>query len=131
MTRRNLTAAVAAVAVLALAGCGPGKLSEVKSFDMESGNVKAFDTPAQKVAQTVKVEVSSDNPVDVYALPGVSVDDAVNMLPEEAKKKAAGSKEKVTSGSFTVPVPAGQGLAVWVGVSDNGTRAKGTVKLTN
>jgi len=131
MTRRNLIVTAVAFAVLTAAGCGPGKLNSVRTFDMESGNVKAFDMAPQSSAQTVKIEITSDKPVDVYALLGVSVDDAVNMLPEKAKEKAAASKTKVTSDSFTVSVPAGQGMAVWVGVSDVGTRAAGSVKLTN
>jgi hypothetical protein len=131
MTRRNLIAAAVAFVALSAAGCLPGKLNEVKTFDMESGNVQAFDSPAQKAAQTVKVEVTSDKPVDVYALLNTTAGEAVNLLPDQAKAKAAASKTKVTGDSFTVSVPAGQGLVVWVGVSDFGTRAKGTVKLTN
>lgn len=131
MTRRNLIVAAVAVFVLSAVGCFPNRLNEVKTFNMESGNVQAFDSPPQKAAQTVKVEITSDKPVDVYALLNTSAGEAVNLLPDEAKAKAAASKTKVTSDSFTVQVPAGQGLVVWVGVSDHGTRANGTVKLTN
>lgn len=131
MTRRNLIVAAVAFAVLTAAGCGPGKLNTVKTFNMESGNSVAFDTPPQSSAQTVKVEITSDKAVDVYALLGTSADQAVDLTADKAKAKATASKTKVTSDSFTVSVPAGQSLAVWVGVSDTGTRATGTVKLTN
>jgi hypothetical protein len=121
MTRRQVTA-VAAFAVLATAGCGPARMNSERTFDFPSGENVVFGFPPQSAAQTVKVEFTSDKAVDVFALVNVPLDDVNNMTAEQAKKKAAGSKTRV---------PAGQEFVVWIGVSDNGTRAKGTVKLTN
>jgi hypothetical protein len=130
MTRRHVTAAVA-VAVLAVGGCGPARMNSERAFDFASGENVVFGFPPQSAAQTVKVDITSDKAVDVFALLNVPLDDANGFTVDKAKAKAAGSKTKVTADSFTVQVPAGQELVVWVGVSDFGTRAKGTVKLTN
>jgi hypothetical protein len=132
MTRRNLFAAVAAVGVLAAVGCGPNKLNEVKQFDLGTEKAaQAFESPAQGAAQTVKVEVTSDNAVDVYVLLGVSSQAAIDMQEKDLKAKAAASKAGTKSETLTVQVPAGQAVAVWVGRSGVTQKASGTVKMTN
>jgi hypothetical protein len=130
MTRRQVTAVVA-LAVLAAAGCGPARMNSERTFDFASGENVVFGFPPQSAAQTVKVEVTSDKPVDVFALLNVPLDEANGLTVDKAKAKAAGSKTKVTADSFTVQVPASQEVVIWIGASDFGTRAKGTVKLTN
>ena len=132
MTRRNLFAAVVAVGVLTAVGCGPNKLNELKQFSLSMEKpAQAFDTPAQGAAQTVKVEVSSDNTVDVYVLLGVTAQAASDMEEKDLKAKAAASKVGTKSETLSVQVPAGQAVTVWVGRSGVTQKANGTVKLTN
>jgi hypothetical protein len=132
MTRRNLFAAVVAVGVLAAVGCGPNKLNEVKQFNLGTDTAaQTFSAPAQGAAQTVKVEVTSDNTVDVYVLLGVTAQAASDMEEKDLKAKAAASKTGTKSETLSVQVPAGQGVAVWVGRSGVTQKASGTVKMTN
>lgn len=131
MTRRNLFAAMAAVGVLVVAGCGPNKLNEVKQFNLGGENsAQTFSAPAQGAAQTVKVEVTSDNTVDVYVLLNAS-GDVANMEEKDLKAKAAASKMATKSETLTVQVPASQTVTVWVGRSGVTQKASGTVKMTN
>ncbi len=132
MTRRNLFAAVVAVGVLALVGCGPVKFTEVKQFDLGTDKAaQAFSVPAVGAAQAVKVEVTSDNTVDVYVLLGVSAEAASDMQEKELKAKATASKTGTKSETLSVQVPAGQAVTVWVGRSGVTQKASGTVKMTN
>lgn len=131
MTRRNLFAAVVAAGVLAAVGCGPNKLNEVKTFDLGTEKAaQAFDTPAQGAAQTVKVEVSSNNKVDVYVLLNAPAN-AIDLEEKDLKAKATSLKIGTTSETFSVQVPAGQTMTVWVGRSGVTQKASGTVKLSN
>lgn len=132
MTRRNLIVAVVAAGVLAAAGCGPNKLNVTKSFNLLTERpVQAFEAPSQVAAQTVKVEVSSDSKVDVYVLVGVSAQAATDMAEKDLMAKATAIKIGTTSETFSVQVPAGQPVAVWVGRNGTVQRAAGTVKMTN
>jgi len=131
MTRRNLFAAVVAVGVLAVVGCGPNKLNEVKQFSLGGDNAaQTFSAPAQGAAQTVKVEVTSDNMVDVYVLLNAPAN-AQDMEEKDLKAKAAASKMATKSETLTVQVPASQTVTVWVGRSGVTQKASGTVKMTN
>ena len=131
MTRRNLFAAVVAFAVLAAVGCGPNKLNEVKQFDLSIEKpAQTFSAPAQGAAQSIKVEVTADNTVDVYVLLNASGDIA-NMDEKDLKAKAAASKTGTKSETLTVQVPASQTVTVWVGRSGVTQKANGTVKMTN
>lgn len=132
MTRRNLFAAVAAVGVLAVVGCGPNKLNEEKAFNLSHDQpAQAFDSPAQGAAQSVKVEVSSDKPVDVYVLLGTTAADAVNLGEKDLKAKAKESKLNTKGDTLSVAVPAGQAVTVWVGRNGTTQTASGKVKLSN
>ena len=131
MTRRNLFAAVAAVGLLMAVGCGPNKLNVVKSFDLSTERpAVAFDSPAQSATQTVKVEVTSDNAVDVYVLLNAPAD-AADLDEKDLRAKAAASKTGTKGETLSVQVPAGQAVTVWVGRSGTTQKATGTVKLTN
>ena len=136
MTRRNLFAAVVAAGVLAAVGCGPNKLNEESRVSVESlgdaaRSAMAIETQPQRVAQTVKVEVTMDNPVNVYVLLKTTAAAASSMDEHEVKSKAVQSKTGVKSETFSVPVPAGDMMVVWVGAATGTRKATGTVKMTN
>lgn len=132
MTRRNLIATAVAACVLAAAGCGPAKFDATRSFSLSGEQpAQANEVPPQSAAQTVKVEVTSDNAVDVYVLVGTTAADAVNLEEKDVKAKAAASKTNTKGDTLTVQVPAGQGVTVWVGRSGTVQKASGTVKMTN
>ena len=60
MPTRLLTIAIA-FGALSLFGCGPSKLNESKSWELETGDGRALDLPAVSKPQKVNVEFSSSD----------------------------------------------------------------------
>jgi hypothetical protein len=128
MLARLVPAAVVALGLLALAGCGPGKLNESRNWDIDSGEAKAVDLPAIAKPQTVKVEfTSSDADVTVYVFKEADAkgeDGLVASDPSKALAKASGK-----TGSFTADVP--ENTATRVIVRNAPKKTKVDLKITN
>lgn len=64
MTTRSILF-LAAVVVLAPAGCGPAKLDETKTYSVTAGDTQMMILPKQPKPQRITVEYESNQPVDV------------------------------------------------------------------
>ena len=125
MPSRISCSILAAAALLAAAGCGPGKLSENKTFSLDPGETKSFILPVQTKPQKVTAEVDSANEVDVFIVEANKAASFENLAAGKQAEAAMASKPGVKAGSVAADVPAGAEVAVVVA----NARKKGTVKL--
>ena len=111
-----------------VAGCGPGKLNESRTWPMTSGDIQALDVPAIAKPQKITVEFTSTS-ADVTVL-AVKESDAsgkeglVNADPSKALAKKSGK-----SGEFTVDVA--ENTAIRVVVTNVTAKTDVTLKVTN
>lgn len=131
MPVRTRLVAVLAVALLAAAGCGPGKLNKEVSFEVSDTAAKAWGFDPQAADQTIKLEVTSDQPVDVFILAGTDENTALTMDSKELEQKAAGFKRDATKDTVTGKVPAKQAAAVVVRIGQKRMPATGKIKISN
>src|SRR5437879_10903204 len=109
MPVRVASAAVALVALglLSQTGCGPAKLNETRTWELDGGDGNSILLPAVSKPQTVKVEfTSSEGEVSVLLvkeddLPKGSAEDAI--LGVEASKALGKANGK--SGNYSAEVP--------------------------
>src|ERR671911_1351513 len=90
-----------------VAGCAD-KLRTESAFTLPDGGntTKVFDLPAQSAEQTIKVEVTSDKPVDVFVMPAKDAPGLDGLPTKEWQTKAPTFKEGVTKQTLTAKVPA-------------------------
>ena len=102
MPSRSICAA-AALTLLFIAGCGPGKLDITKEYDMD-GDPQMIFCPPQPKPQKITVEFESDKS-DIVVMLIKSAD-----IPKEEESNVPTSKaiefKKGKSGSFSGDVPA-------------------------
>lgn len=120
------------VLALLVAGCAD-KLRTESAFTLPDGGntTKVFDLPAQSAEQTLKVEVTSDRPVDVFVMPAKDAPDLDGLPTKEWQTKSVTFKEGVTNETLTAKVPAKQATKVVVTPSAKTQKAQVTVKLSN
>lgn len=125
-------AGVWVVLVLLAAGCAD-KLRTESAFVLSDGGntTKVFDLPAQPAEQTIKVEVASDRPVDVFVMPAKDAPNLDGLPTKEWQTKSQTFKEGVTNETLTAKVPAKQATKVVVTPSARTRKANVTVKLSN
>ena len=113
-------------------GCAD-KLRTESAFTLPDGGntTKVFDLPAQSAEQTLKVEVTSDQPVDVFVMPAKDAPDLDGLPTKEWQTKSQTFKEGVTNETLTAKVPAKQATKVVVTPSAKTQKAQVAVKLTN
>jgi hypothetical protein len=117
--------------LLTASGCR-GRLNKELAFNLDIQNsVKAWGFDPQGADQAMKIVVSSDYPVDVFLITGVSEDVAMGYTTPQMEKKAAGFKREVSNETFTVNVPKGQPSALIVQSGAKSKTAKGTIKISN
>lgn len=124
MLARLSFVAAAAVVFLGLAGCGPGRLDETKTFtlDMKAEELKMFHTARQSVEQKLTVEVTADNEVDVYVIATKDEEAFVGSIGYKGRSaKSLGSKEKIKSDTLSVTVPPNTEVSVAVDLGSNTT----------
>ena len=93
-----------ACGLLALAGCGPAKLDESRTFTLENAAPYGLDLSAQPKPQKITVEyTSSAGEVTAYVFK--APDPSALDDPEASKDKALATKKSVT-GTLSVDVPA-------------------------
>lgn len=114
------------------AGCA-NRLRTESAFTLPDGGntTKVFDLPAQSAEQTIKVEVTSDKPVDVFVMPAQGAPNLDGLPSKEWQAKSTAFKEGVTSDTLTAKVPAKQATKVVVTPSAKTQKATVTVKLSN
>jgi hypothetical protein len=125
----GIRAAALAALVGGLAGCA-GKLDVERTYDQSGLDRNSINLPAQPRAQTLTVTVTTDNPVDVFVLPAAA-GDPTTIEAAALPKKATAHKAKMSTGSFTADIPAGQETNVLVTPAAGSPKAKVTIKLTN
>jgi hypothetical protein len=105
MPNRLLTLALACGAVV-LSGCGPSRLNENKTWDLDSGVAMALDLPAVSKPQKINVEfTSSAGDALVAVFKEVDAKGEEGLLNADTNvKKALASKESKGE-SFSVDVP--------------------------
>ena len=128
----NRVLMAAALGCLTLAGCA-NKLDSKHAFTLPQGGDpdKALVMEAQTSAQTVKVDVTATEPVDVYVIPSKAATDPRDLSAADREAKALGSKKGVTKDLLTVKVPAKEAYQVLVSLADKAKKSDVTVRLTN
>ncbi len=116
-----------AVGLAALTGCGPAKLNESRSYDIEPGSAEGFELPAQAKPQKITVDFSSSDGDVIVLLFKVADAQGDDALIADAKK-ALGMK-KATKDTLSVDVP--ENTATRLVVRGTGKKTKVDVKVTN
>lgn len=115
-----------AAALFLLAGCGPPKLNETRTYDLAPLEAKALDLPSVSKTQKVTVEFSSTaSELTVYLLRDSTGEPDVN-APDQAKVLASKSGKADT---FAVDVPANTATRVLLRGAKVDTKV--TVTVTN
>jgi len=100
------------LAVCALAGCS--KIHEQRSFTIESGGGYTLSITAPLSEQKVKVDVTSDEPVNVWVILEKDVPTGKDDFDPETLKSGVLGKEKATKqATLTVTVPAKEKFRVY------------------
>lgn len=105
MPKRLLTLAIACGAI-ALVGCGPGKLNESKTWDIDGGVAMALDLPPVSKSQKINVEFSSsagDVLVAVFKEEDAKGEDGLLNADTNVKKALASKTSKGETFSADVP----------------------------
>ena len=116
---------LAAVVLLAPAGCGPAKLDEKKTYQIVPGDTQMMILPKQPRPQRITVEYQSDQPVEVGIYKSEDVKEGEN-LPAS---KALGVEKAKTSGTVTADL--GPDVATTVTVSALGKSCSVTLHVHN
>jgi hypothetical protein len=112
---------VAALVLLAPAGCGPAKLDDTKNWTIEPGDVQSIILPAQPKPQRLTVEFESSEPVDV----GIYKTDDTTDLHSLPVSKALAVERGKTSGTLTADL----GPDVSTTITAGALSKKATVKV--
>lgn len=132
MLYRILTATPLVALPLMLAGCGGVKLNQEAKFTVQPGESKIFTLDPAKSPNTIKVDLSSDQPVtiDVFEMSKqAAIKDARDKNKAPAKEDVWAMHEKVIAQKFEVVVPANATCVVQV---TPGTKAAAvTLKMKN
>ena len=117
------------VITLVLAGCGPAKLDETKTFNLDGEYpARSMDLDAQSGPQTLNVEfASSDGDVTVLVFKKSDAPTEDDLLTAEPKKALAMKKGKAES--FSVDIPENTPIRVIARMETKKTNVN--VKVTN
>ena len=94
------------LAGLVLPGCGPGKLNESRTWELDGGESRALDLPAVSKPQKINVEFSSsegDVSAFVFKEEDVKGEDGLRNADTNAKKAIASETSKEKTFSADVP----------------------------
>lgn len=121
------------VGMIALSGC-TDKLKYDQKFSLaQIGGEpeKVLSPPKQSSAQTVKIQVTASEPVDVFVFLTKDVPQPLDLKDAERPTKATGSKTGVTSETLSVSIPANTDYAVMIALPKKTKKADVTVTMTN
>jgi hypothetical protein len=129
MFHRLLPVGSIAAAALFLAGCGPGKLNETRSWaGFEPEDAKAIDCPAVSKPQKLNVEFSStEGEVSVYVFKEEDAKGPDGLIGSEPNKALGRKRSKADS--FSVDVP--ENTATRVIVRSAAKKTDVTLKVSN
>jgi hypothetical protein len=114
------------LAVCALAGCS--KIHEQRSFTIEPGDAHGFTVSAPLSDQKVKVEVTSDEPLNVWVILEKDIPQGKTEFDPESLKSGVLAKEKATKqATLTATVPAKEKFRVYFDAAAKKTNV--TVKI--
>src|SRR5215211_6277980 len=112
------------LAVCAFAGCS--KIHEQRSFTIESGGAYTLNITAPLSEQKVKVEVTSDEPINVWVILEKDVPGGKDEFDPESLKSGVLAKEKDTKQvTLTATIPAKEKYRVYI----NGPAKKASVTV--
>lgn len=121
--------AACALALLFVAGCGPAKLKVSQTLNLDAGDIKSIDPPAQPKPQKITIEfASSAGEVSVYVLKEADAKGDTGLINAEANKEKALASKRGTNETFTVDVPENTAVRV---IFVAGKKTDVTVKVTN
>jgi hypothetical protein len=120
-----------ALGCLAAVGCGPARLNQEVTFSVGDVPSQVWVLDSQSVDQTIKLDINSDGPVDVFVLVGTDQGAASAMTNDELKAKAVASRTDAKQDSVTAKIPAKQVPVVVVRFNAKREKASGKLKLTN
>ncbi len=96
---------VAALGLFGLAGCGPPKLDEKRTIELDGGTeIKSIDLPSIKKPQKVTVEFTADAEVAVAIFKESDVPEG-NLFAASKDKALAITDKPAKSGSISAEVP--------------------------
>jgi len=111
-------------AIFALAGCS--KIHEQRSFTVDPGGAHSLSITAPLSEQKVKVEVTSDEPVNVWVVLEKDIPAGKDEFDPESLKSGLVAKEKDTKqATRTATIPAKEKYRVYV----NGPAKKANVTV--
>ena len=113
-----------AVVLFALAGCGPAKLDEKKTYPVSAGDTQMMILPKQPKPQRITVEFESDQPVDIGIYKSEDVEGGT--LPSS---KALGIERAKDKGTVTADL--GPDVATTVTITALGKTANVKVHVHN
>ena len=112
------------LAILALAGCS--KIHEQRSFTVDAGGAHSLSITAPLSEQKVKVEVTSDEPINVWVVLEKDVPAGKDDFDPESLKSGVVAKEKDTKqATLTATIPAKEKYRVYI----NGPAKKANVTV--
>jgi hypothetical protein len=95
-----------ACGVLFLAGCGPAKLNESRTWDLDSGEARGLDLPAISKPQKINVEFSStDGETSVYVFKEEDAKGEEGLMNADTNAKKALAYKTSKGETFSVDVP--------------------------
>jgi hypothetical protein len=114
------------LAVFALAGCS--KIHEERSFALEPGDTHGFTVTAPLSDQKVKVEVTSEQPLNVWVILEKDIPQGKTEFDPELLQSGVLAKEKATKqATLTATIPAKEKFRVYFDAAVKKTNV--TVKI--
>jgi hypothetical protein len=127
MPRATVLAVAFALVSFALAGCGPARLNETKTYTLEPGTAQSVLLDPQPKPQKINVEFSSTAAeVYVYFIKSQGKDEEVDVTPGKDITLASKNGKE---GSFSVDVP--ENTRTRVIVRGANTKTDVTIKINN
>ncbi len=126
MTVRPVLALIA-LGWLTVAGCGPAKLNENKTYTLEAGDAQRLDLQAITKAQKITIEFkSSASKVNVYLIKDFKEQDGLDTAPSKAQTL---EHQEGKEGNFSVEVP--EKTATRIVIRGANAKTEVTLKVTN
>ncbi len=125
----RFTFVLCALGLLSATGCGPAKLNQSQTVNLDTGDTKAIDLNAQPKPQKITVEfASSAGDVSVFVYKEADAKGEAGLLNADVNKAKALATKKSKGETFTVDVPENTAVRV---IFQADKKADVTVKLTN
>ena len=109
-------------------GCTP-KLELNESIEVEPGQAKQRILPAVKQAQTVKIDIKSNTPVDVFVYLEKNRDAAHKEIYAKGGPNLLADKRKISETQFEVSIPPAESTVI--DIMSGLKKANVTLKATN